>query len=182
MEDGVHGILYDSGGGSIQMSEAFRKVVSQLSSSNGGRENALGSYARSLLVGDSISEFARLLESVIEFPSEAHLPLPASTVTYSGSTKASWQWQVLDHSLEHKSSEEAGDRAGARIPINIIDDRDGRQMIQTVPKIRVLNAEDENNDKISRADWEAVSILQTTEEVEQSEEEQVLLLMNMVFM
>jgi hypothetical protein len=181
MEDGVHGTLYDPRGGSIKMSEAFgRVIIPQISNlPNGVAEMAPGShcceaYARSLLVKESISEFARLLESVVHFPSEAHLPLPASSAMDSESSKLPWKWQqVSDHLSGLEVVEEIGGKAPERILVDAANAVDTAYLMQTGLKNRVLNAEDGSNDRITLADWEEVRLLQMNEDVERSETEQV---------
>lgn len=159
MQDGIHGIIFRAGD-RRGLTQAFESTISQ----SGVTDLALATasycrvHAHGLLVANIISGFADLLESVIQFPSEAYLPLPVSNVPEN--LKKDWQWQLLE--VSHNFSK------GQRLwrSSNVAHENE-KQMR------KALAAESKKNDVLSLADWAEVKLLQLAEEMERSEEEQL---------
>ncbi|KAK7343931.1 hypothetical protein VNO77_13063 [Canavalia gladiata] len=95
IEDGVHGIFF-----SKHNPEALMNAFSLLLSN--GRPSkfaqAIGSsgrqLAKNILALDCITGYARLLENVLSFPSDALLPGPVSQIQ-----QGSWEWNLLQNDI-----------------------------------------------------------------------------------
>lgn len=94
--DGVHGIFY-----SKHNPEALMKAFSLLLSSGKLSKfaQAIGSsgrqFTKNVLALDCITGYARLLENVLNFPSDSLLPGPVSQIQ-----QGAWEWNLFQNEIE----------------------------------------------------------------------------------
>lgn len=168
--DGVHGIFF-----SKHNPEALMNAFSLLLSS--GRlskfAQAIGSsgrqFAKNMLALDCITGYARLLENVLSFPSDALLPGPVSQIQ-----QGAWEWNFFQNEIE------------LDIKLRTMDDEIsyGKGTIihaveQDLASLNYSTSFLENEtevpmqDKLTKLDWDVLREIEIAEENEMLEMEEV---------
>eukprot|EP00250_Pteridium_aquilinum_P016552 c23159_g1_i1 orf=709-3948(-) len=165
IRDGIHGYVFRAGD-TTDLERAFKRAFSQSGVIGRGHVTAMHSrgHSRGLLIAKTILGFSDLLEAVIEFPSEAHLPLPVSSL--SKNLLKDWQWQLLEVSANYSKGQTN------RVSLDGAHQNE-RSSRKFGSERRDLTAKIEEHDGLTFADWADFRVMRVAEEMEQSEEEQL---------
>ncbi|XP_061363796.1 uncharacterized protein LOC133307319 isoform X2 [Gastrolobium bilobum] len=170
IEDGVHGIFF-----SKHNPEALMNAFSLLLSN--GRlskfAQAIGSsgkqLAKNILALDCITGYARLLENVLSFPSDALLPGPVSQIQHGA-----WEWNLFQDKTE----------PGIELPKMDDDFSVGKVSIVHAVELELANLNYSTSifengtqvpmqDKLTKMDWDILREIEISEENEMFEIEEV---------
>lgn len=170
MQDGIHGYIFKAGD-KTDLARAFEKTIPLSRAVGQGHAAELHSrrHNQGLLVEKVISGFADLLEAVLEFPSEAHLPLSISSL--SRSFEKDWQRQLLEVSKGHLGGSYSKGQTSQTNPDATHQNERSASKIDSKRGDRTSKIE--NEDELSLADWVDFRVMKLEEEMEQSEEEQL---------
>jgi hypothetical protein len=168
--DGVHGVFY-----SKHNPEALMNAFSLLLSS--GRlskfAQAIGSsgrqFAKNVLALDCITGYARLLENVLNFPSDSLLPGPVSQIQ-----QGAWGWSFFQNEIELdidvlKMDDDFSN--GKVTAVHAVEQEFGSlnystNILENVTKVPI-------QDEPTKLDWDILNEIETSEESEMLEMEQV---------
>ncbi|WJX13919.1 hypothetical protein P8452_04253 [Trifolium repens] len=168
--DGVHGVFY-----SKHNPEALMNAFSLLLSS--GRlskfAQAIGSsgrqFAKNVLALDCITGYARLLENVLNFPSDSLLPGPVSEIQ-----QGAWGWSFFQNEIELdidvlKMDDDFSN--GKVTAVHAVEQEFGSlnystNILENVTKVPI-------QDEPTKLDWDILKEIETSEESEMLEMEQI---------
>ncbi|KAL3838248.1 hypothetical protein ACJIZ3_022839 [Penstemon smallii] len=170
--DGVHGIIFPKNDPDA-LKYAFSLLISEgklsrlaHSIASSGRLLAKNMFAAECTIG-----YAKLLEDVFNFPSDVLLPGRASQLNHS-----IWEWNVFRKEADQISSNlgifSTKDYLGTNS--SIINELE-EDMINFVPSKNVSqdNTEDLEQDFPTMADWKILNEIESSEEVERLEREEI---------
>lgn len=162
--DGVHGIFY-----SKHNPEALMNAFSLLLSSGKLSKfaQAIGSsgrqFAKNVLALDCITGYARLLENVLNFPSDSLLPGPVSQIQ-----QGAWEWNLFQNEIELGLPKMDGEFSNGKI--SVVHDVEqelaslnySTNIIENGTEVPVL-------DELSKLDWDILREIEISEESEMLE-------------
>ncbi|KAK7268471.1 hypothetical protein RIF29_21170 [Crotalaria pallida] len=166
--DGVDGIFFTKHNPEALMN-AFSLLLSngRLSKFAQGIASSGRQLAKNVLALECITGYARLLENVLSFPSDALLPGPVSQIQ-----QGAWEWNLFQNEIE----------LGVHLPK--MDDDDSIRKITIVYAIEqefaslnystsILENETDVKDKLTKLDWDILREIEISEENEMLEMEEV---------
>ncbi|XP_021850387.2 uncharacterized protein [Spinacia oleracea] len=171
--DGVHGMIF-----SKHNPDDLLRIFSHLISSEGKISEFAGSVgsagkllARNLLAFESITGHAKLMENVVNFPSDAMLPSPVSQIQ-----EDSWEWNSFSEVMEQTADDMISiDEEG-----NIVEGSNIVQLLEedfnsyvTLRNISVENSDITERDLLSTEDFDGVEQIASLEEFERREMDQI---------
>lgn len=122
--------------------------------------------AKNMLALDCLTGYARLLENVINFPSDALLPASISQLQ-----QVSWEWNLFGKEIDLGTSDisnmdERDTSSGNSSAVDVLEE----ELTKDIPENGNQNAD---QDTISELDWDVLRDIESSEEYERLEMEQV---------
>lgn len=171
--DGVHGMIF-----SKHNPDDLLRIFSLLISSEGKLSKFAGAVgsagkllARNILAFESITGYAKLMENVLNFPSDALLPAPISHIR-----EDSWEWNSFSEAMEQTaddmlSIDEEGNIVEGSSIIQLLEDDFSSNV--TLRNTSVDNSDITDQDLVSTEDLNGVEQIANTEEFERREMDQI---------
>lgn len=171
--DGVHGMIF-----SKHNPDDLLRIFSLLISSEGKLSTFAGAVgsagkllARNILAFESITGYVKLMENVLNFPSDALLPAPISHIR-----EDSWEWNSFSEAMEQTaddmlSIDEEGNIVEGSSIIQLLEDDFSSNV--TLRNTSVDNSDITDQDLVSTEDLNGVEQIANTEEFERREMDQI---------
>ncbi|CAL0316803.1 unnamed protein product [Lupinus luteus] len=166
--DGVNGIFFTKHNPKALMN-AFSLLLSngRLSKFAQGIASSGRKLAKNVLALECITGYARLLENVLSFPSDALLPSPVSQIQ-----QGAWEWNLFQNEIElgvHLPKVDDDDSIGKVTIVHAIEkELASLNYSRSIPK-----NETEFTDKITKLDWDILREIEISEENEMLEMEEI---------
>ncbi|XP_020094017.1 uncharacterized protein LOC109714032 isoform X2 [Ananas comosus] len=153
----VHGFLFHPSDPST-LSRAFSLVIGQhkLSTLAGSVASKGQSLAENMLAFDCISGYAKLLENVLQFPSEVILPGPASEIRQD-----TWLWDLFAKKIREKKAQYENHGSNYTSIVDLLE-------IQSAENLRVAN-DTSVDDYPTQLDWDDLADMEIFEDIERRE-------------
>ncbi|OIW13208.1 hypothetical protein TanjilG_17651 [Lupinus angustifolius] len=166
--DGVNGIFFTKHNPEALMN-AFSLLLSngKLSKFAQGIGSSGRQLAKNVLALECITGYARLLENVLSFPSDALLPSPVSQIQHGA-----WEWNLFQNEIElgvHLPKVDDDDSIGKVTIVHAIE----KKLASLNYSTSVPENETEFTDKITKLDWDILSEIEISDENEMLEMEEV---------
>ncbi|KAL6573454.1 hypothetical protein OROHE_001913 [Orobanche hederae] len=170
--DGVHGIIFSKNDPEA-LGYAFSRLISDGKLSRVAE--SVGSSARlrakNMFAAECIIAYANLLEHVFDFPSDVLLPNRASQLNNS-----IWEWSFFRRELDRISSNTQNLYLGGSFRMNssiIYDLEEDMENYVTLKNVTQDHSGDQEEDSPTISDWDILSELESSEEVERLEREEI---------
>ena len=170
--DGVNGITFPKNHPEA-LRNAFALLISEgnlskfaHSVSSSGRLRAKNMFA-----GECIFGFAKLVEDVFDFPSDVLLPTPASQLK-----NIVWEWNQFRKELDQISSERGHMYREDHLRVNstvVYDLEEDMINYAALGNVSGVNPEGLEEDMPTALDWEILNEIESSDEVEMLEREEV---------
>ncbi|OIV90590.1 hypothetical protein TanjilG_01671 [Lupinus angustifolius] len=166
--DGVNGIFFTKHNPEALMN-AFSLLLSNGRLSKFAQEIASSGrqLAKNVLALDCITGYARLLENVLSFPSDALLPGPVSKIQ-----QGAWEWNLFQNEIElgiHLPKVDGGDSIGKVTIVHAVE----KELASLNFSTGIPENETEFKDKLTKLDWDILREIEISEENEMLEMEEV---------
>lgn len=170
--DGAHGITFPRNHPEA-LRNAFSLLVSDRKLSTFARAIASSGKlrARNMFAEECIFGLAKLVEDVFDFPSDVLLPTPASQMR-----NIAWEWSLFRKELDQISSEREHLHLEDHLMVNLSVVYDLEEDIinyVALGNVSLDNAEGLEEDMPTSLDWDILSEIESSEEVEILEREEV---------
>ncbi|GFQ00337.1 hypothetical protein PHJA_002177700 [Phtheirospermum japonicum] len=170
--DGVHGIIF-SKNDPDSLRNAFSLLISE------GKLSRVAKYvgssarlrAKNMFAEECIIAYANLLEYVFDFPSDVLLPSRASQLNNS-----IWEWSSFRRELDRMSSNTQNPYLDGSLGTNssiVYDLEEDAVNYVTLKNVTHDHSEDLEEDNPTISDWDVLNELESSEEVERLEREEI---------
>ena len=170
--DGVHGIFFSKHNPDALM-RAFSLLISngklsrfaQTVASSGRR------LAKNMLASECVIGYARLLENVLNFPSDTFLPSPVSEIY-----PVAWEWNLFQKEVDLTSGEmvSMAERSSLFQNLSVVYALEGESANSAISKnISEDTAGNLEQDIPDQLDWDVLGEIENSEEYERLEMEEV---------
>lgn len=125
--------------------------------------------AKNMLASECIMTYAMLIENIFNFPSDVLLPAPPSQLKQS-----SWDWNIFWSEMDKKTGDVENLDLGSNDHISIVYDTE-EDMADLVPLTNISKEESDalDGDIPTNLDWDILKEIESSEEVESLEMEEV---------
>lgn len=169
--DGVNVMFYQKHNPEDLM-RAFSLFISNGRLSKFSRTVALSGrlLAKNMLASDCVTGYARLLENVLNFPSDALLPGPISQLQ-----QASWEWNLFREEMERGIGDipnvQQGDYSYRNSSVYVLE----KEFANLVDSMNLSENENQSwaQDSLTEGDWDVLRDLENFEEYESLERQEV---------
>ncbi|KAK6137872.1 hypothetical protein DH2020_028380 [Rehmannia glutinosa] len=170
--DGVHGIIFRKNDPEA-LRNAFSLLISEGKLSRVANSVASSGRlrAKNMFAEECIIAYANLLEYTFDFPSDVLLPSRASQLN-----KSIWEWSFFRRELDRISSNTKNLYLEGSLEMNssiVYDLEEDMINYVTIKNVTQDHSEDLEEDKPTILDWEILSELESSEEVERLEREEI---------
>ncbi|CAA7410594.1 unnamed protein product [Spirodela intermedia] len=158
--NGVDGLIFHARDPQ-SLKDALRRAINGLSFYEMERNTAISGkkLSKNMLAWDCIAGYAKVLENVIQFPSDALLPSPATEAR-----QRVWEWRLLGERHESLADDGYGSRWTSSILDDIGADIDDPTFEENPPS---------GNSELSDSDWADVREMELSEDAERREAEEL---------
>lgn len=169
--DGVHGVLYTKHNPDALL-RGFSLFISDGALSRYARTAASSGrlLARNMLASECVTGYARILENVLNFPSDTLLPHPVSHLQ-----RISWEWRFFPMEQGVGASdmltmdESVSSHKNSSVIYTLEEQTDSADLVKTSEDEQSIVAEDFPTE----LDWDVLRDMESSEETEQLEMEEV---------